>query len=285
MSFEKIVRKIDALGLRLYDFALYTDGKIDAHRFQPCNHCNDSYSVAKAFTMTAIGLLWDDGKLQVTDSLYDLFRDDFPSGADERWKKTTIEHALTHRLGFEKGFLDIDQEDVNAYPTSDYLRFVLSHPLAYEPGTHYQYSDAAFYLLSRVVSRIAGENLDSLLWERLLLPMRFKEVAWSRCPMEYPIGATGLYISADDMVKLGALYMGDGMFEGKRLLSGEWVRLALNKQYEFKAMLPGSLTGKCGVYGQGLVFSKEKRFAAAWHGYVEDGSWRELIACLEEMDE
>ena len=285
MSFEKIVRKIETLGLRLYDFALYTDGKVSMHRFQPCNHCNDSYSVAKAFTMTAIGLLWDDGKLRVTDSLYDLFHDNFPSDADERWKKTTIEHALTHRLGFDKGFLDIDQEDVNAYPTPDYLSLVLSHPLAYEPGTHYQYSDAAFYLLSRVVSRIAGENLDSLLWKRLLQPMRFKEVAWSRCPMEYPIGATGLYVGADDMVKLGALYLDDGMFEGERLLSSEWVRLTLEKQYEFKAMLPSGLTGKCGAYGQGLVFSKEKRFAAAWHGYVEDKAWRDVITCLEESIE
>ena len=68
------------------------------------------------------------------------------------------------------------------------------------PGSHYQYTDAAFYLMSRLVSHVSGEKADSLLWRRILKPMGCVEVAWSRCPNEYPIGATGLYIGAGDMV-------------------------------------------------------------------------------------
>ena len=69
MNFEEIICSIARLGLNLYDFAMYSDGRIQTHRFQPCNNCNNSYSVAKAFVVTAVGLLWDDGKLNVTDSL------------------------------------------------------------------------------------------------------------------------------------------------------------------------------------------------------------------------
>ena len=66
LAFERIVADLGALGVNLYDFSLYApDGTIRTHRFQPCNRCNDSYSVAKAFTMTAVGLLWDDGLLDV----------------------------------------------------------------------------------------------------------------------------------------------------------------------------------------------------------------------------
>ena len=110
---------------------------------------------------------------------------------------------------------------------------MLSHPLAYLPGTLYYYTDAAYYLLSRLVSLIAGENVDSLLLHRIHRAMRFRELAWSRCPHEYPIGATGLYISAEDMVKLGALYLNGGVYEGKRLLSEEWVRKVIASEYEF----------------------------------------------------
>ena len=74
--------------------------------------------------------------------------------------------------------------------------------------------------------RISGQTVDQLLNERLFQPMRFAEAAWSRCPQGFPIGATGLYLSAGDMVKLGALYRDGGVYEGKRLLSQAWTRRA-----------------------------------------------------------
>ena len=127
LSFEKIVGELGALGVNLYDFSLFApDGTIRTHRFQPCNRCNDSYSVAKAFTMTAVGLLWDDGLLDTDDLLYEIFGRDFPENADPAWRLATVGHALTHRLGFDASQLDIDVDDVSAYPTDDYLRLALT---------------------------------------------------------------------------------------------------------------------------------------------------------------
>lgn len=269
--------------LNLYDIAFYTSQGIRYHRFQPCNRCNDSYSVAKAFVMTAVGLLWDDGLLSMTDPLEKFFGRYLPSGADPGWRVATVEHALTHRLGFAEGFLDIDVEDVSAYPTEDYLSMVLSHPLSYEPGTHAQYSDAAFYLLSRLVSLVAGENVDTLLRRRILSPMQVGEAAWSRCPKGYPIGATGLYIGTADMVKLGALYLNGGVYQGRRLLSEDWVNQVLAREYEFRAMTAGGLIGKGGMYGQMLAFSREKGFAVAIHAYKEHKGGEELLKCLNEV--
>ena len=281
ITFESMIEGIKRLNLNLYDLALYTNDGIRVHRFQPCNNCNNSYSVAKAFVMTAVGLLWDDGLLNVTDPIFPLFAGVCPPDTDPGWRLATVEHALTHRLGFDKGFLDIDTEDVTAYSTDDYLSIVLSHPLAYLPGTYKQYSDAAFYLLSRLVSRAAGENVDSLLLRRIFQPMRFHEVAWSRCPHGYPIGATGLYISAEDLVKLGVLYMNGGVYEGRRLLSEEWVQKSIAQEYEFTMMTHNGLIGKGGMYGQALVFSREKRFAVACHAHEENRAGQRLIEYLD----
>ena len=282
MNFESVIRAVEAMNLNLYDIALYTEKGIQTHRFWPSNRCNDSYSVAKAFVVTAIGLLWEEGKLNVTNSLYEFFREDFPREADPGWRLTTVEHAMTHRLGFDKGFLDIDQEDVRGYSSDDYLQLVLSHPLAYMPGLYHQYSDAAYYLLSRLVGRVAGENIDSLLYRKIFLPMGFREIAWSRCPHGYPIAATGLYISAEDMVKLGALYLNGGVWEGRRLLSQEWVEKTIANEYEFHAMAPNGLIGKGGLYGQAVVFCREKGFAAAWHGYEQSERIKQLIDYFDE---
>lgn len=283
MDFDKVVRDINGLGLNLYDFALCTDEGIFAHKFQPCNACNDSYSVAKAFIMTAIGLLEDDGLLRVEDKIYPYFEQDFPLDADEKWREVTIENALTHTIGFDKGFLDIDAEDARAYPTDDYLSIVLSHKLALKPGEKYVYSDAAFYLLSRLISRVAGKNADELLRERIIRPLRFREIAWSRCPQGYPMGATGLYAGASDIVKLGWLYLNGGVYDGKRLLSKSWVDQALAKQYEFRKLSPRGLTGKGGMFGQCLAFSQKARFAVAWHAYADKEHRAGLIEYLDGL--
>lgn len=269
MSFESIVHELSGSGVNLYDFALWTpENGLQSHRFQPSNRCNNSYSVAKTFTMTAIGLLYDDGKLNVTDSLGQIF-------GEPSWNDVTIEHALTHRIGYGQGHLDIDVEDISEYPTDDFLKLALSYPRPYAPGEHYQYTDAAFYLLSRVVDHVSGEKLDSFLWKRVLRHMNIQELAWSRCPNEYPIGATGLYISSLDMVKLAALYLNNGVWNDRQLVSSEWVRLAEDRGFELHTAAEGIL-GKGGMYGQFLCYSRKKNAAFAWHAF-DDGSTRKTV--------
>lgn len=283
MDFEKIVRDVSAMGLNLYDLAVYQGGKIQSHCFCPCNRCNDSYSVAKAFTMTAVGLMWEEKKLSLTDRVCDLFPNSLPENMDPAWRQVTLEHALTHRMGLGQGILDIDVEDTTRYPTQDFLRYLFSAPLPYPPGTQRVYSDGAYYLLSRVVSLVAGERMDDLLARRILQPMCFREAAWSRDPQQYPIGATGLYISTEDMVKLGALYLQDGVYDGQRLLSSDWVRLALQHEFELRPVTTNGLIGKGGMYGQGLYFSPQHGFAIAWHAHQRDGRAKALIAYADTL--
>ncbi|MBQ8536593.1 MAG: beta-lactamase family protein [Clostridia bacterium] len=282
MSFDAIVHRLSELDANLYDFALWTPGGIRSHRFQPCSRCLNSYSVAKAFIMTAVGLLYDDGRLSPSD----FFARHFPQLKQHPqlgWRIAQVDHALTHRLGWNEGFLDIDVEDTAAYPYEDWLRMVFEHPLAYVPGSTRRYSDASTYLLSRLISQVCQENADALLYRRLLRPMGFREAAWSRCPLGYPVGATGLYLSAEDTVKLGALYLQQGVWNGQRLLSQEWVRLAIAREYEFYVMTPNGLIGKAGFFGQGLVFSWEQGFAAAWHTHTDRAGLNRITACVDAI--
>lgn len=279
MDFAALVREIAALNLNLYDIALYTPGGIRACRLQPCGKCQNSYSVAKLFVVTALGMLWDEGKIRMEDPVGRYLP--IPEGASPLWQIATIEHAVTHRLGFDEGFLDIDSEDVHAYPTEDYLSMVFARPLAYRPGEHEQYSDAAYYLLSRLVSAVTGETLDAFLRRRLLNPLSFREAAWSCCPQGFPIGATGLYIGAEDMVKIAALYLEGGVWQGKRLLSEAWVSMAIERQYEIHPFGESGLIGKTGMCGQAAVFSIEGRFALAWHAHERRENIKALTAYFE----
>ena len=234
------------------------------------NRCQDVYSVSKTFTMTAVGLLWDRGEIGLEEKIVDILRDELPeSGMDERWDRATVEMALRHRLGLPGGFLDIDVTPVSEFGR-DFLRHTLTYPLVYTPGEGEAYSDGAYYLLARIVEKKCGKKADDFLWEELLWTLGFQEMAWSRCPMGHPMGATGLYISAEDMVKLGFLYANGGLWRGERLLSRAWIDLAFEKEMGLDRDETGRSYAKGGMYGQTLIILPEEKRAAALQAYGAD---------------
>lgn len=293
-DFQSIITDVQGLGLNLYDFAIQTDKGIQMHFFQPSNNCNNSYSIGKAFLMTAVGMLYDEGKLDVHEKLYPHFREYFDASSDPRWQEVTVEHALRHRLGFDHTFQELDIDPVYGsypieehfaapYPTGDFLRIVFSQRLPYPPGEHHQYSDAAIYTLSRLVSKLTGQKTEDFLRERLLTPMGFHQTAWGHCSLGYTFAASAFYASAADLVKLAWLYMHGGVYEGKRYLSEAWVKLALEREYD---MHPRGqrLLGKRGMNGQGMMFSRDAGFAVAWHGFEKKERIDELIAYLDGIE-
>ena len=232
----------------------------------PANPTCNCYSVAKAYTVFAIGLLYDKGLLSPETLLCDILNKYIPEDIDEKWMKVTIHDVLSQKVGFGSGLLDIDCDDASEYPTLDYLQIVLKTKLDHEPGTVYQYTDAAYYLLSRVVAEVSGIELCNFLRPILMGNMKFKELAWSKCPHGYSMGATGLYIRTEDMVKLGVLYINKGMWKNERIISEKWIDLVISNRYEFTHIKNGWYA-KGGMRGQLLMFNMEKGKAVACHSY------------------
>ncbi len=250
--------------LCVYSICVIEDGVSRMVKIVPASNCHDSYSVAKAFTTTAIGILEDRGLLTTDDKVYPIFQDKFQAGYDPKWQDVTIDNLLTHTPGFVNFPLDIDWQDVRAYPSDDYLGMILERPLEYQPGEHYQYSDAVFYLLSRIVTAKCGQKLDDLLCDEIFRPMKFAEFAFSKCPRGYPMGGTGLYISTEDMAKLGQLYLQGGKWEGRQILSERFVKKTLGR-YELKEIYGGYAKG--GMYGQQLYLDPKRNLVVAFHGF------------------
>ena len=175
-------------------------------------------------------------------------------------------------------FLDLDTEDITKDPTDDFLFMVLDRELVYAPGEQRVYSDAAFYLISRVVTKITGERLDDFLMDRLFSKIDCREVAWSKCPRKYPVGATGLYIRSDDMVKLGRIYLDGGVWKGERIVSEEWISIVLERGYELRKFGKGFSKG--GMRGQRLYVNFDENIAVAWHSFDPEGKNKLLSEIL-----
>lgn len=242
----------------------------------PSNPTCNCYSVAKSFTAMAIGLLYDKKLLTPQTLLVDALKKYLPDDIDEKWNRVTIHNLLQHKVGFGCGLLDIDCDDASLYSTFDYLNIVLKTELKYEPGTVYRYTDASYYLLSRIVAEVSGVELSDLLRPILMEKMLFKELAWSKCPYGFSMGATGLYIRTEDMVKLGILYLNDGVWKEERILSSEWVNLVISNGYGFSHIRDGWY-GKGGMIGQLLMFNYNKGKAIAVHSYDDEISYELFI--------
>lgn len=280
MDLTAIQRYADQYQMTLFDHAVMTENGISELVTGKGNPLNNSYSVAKCYAATAIGLLWDEGKIGLDEPVLDVLKGEYDGYGDKRWEKVLVRHALGHTMGIEHGYLDIDTEDVQSYGTDDFLQFAFSAPLSFEPGTEYCYSDAAYYIVSRLVSRRAGEKLDEYLMRKLLWPMHVQEAAFSRCPRNHPIGATGLYIRARDMVKLGYLYAQRGMWEGKQLISEKWIEQEERELFAYyRSEEVSGVFCKGGMRGQMLLYSPEKKYAAAWHSFTVDDRDEGLLKC------
>lgn len=277
---DEIIAKYAEKGVCLYSITEIRDGIVDSRFITPSSRCHNCYSVAKVFTVTALGMLYDEGKLSTDEKVYDILRDSFPGKHDPHWEKITLHHLMLHRIGLEKGYLDIDVENIGEYGTDDFLRYAFSRSLPNEPDVERVYSDAAYYILSRVVAKKAGCDMLAYMRPALFGKLGYQEAAWSVCPKGYSMGATGLYISSEDTAKLGAVYLNGGTYNGKRVISKEWTDIVLSRGYELKPKSEARQGyGKGGMYGQMLYLSKKENCALAWHAYDK------THACQAIMDE
>lgn len=282
MTMQEMIDFIHEHKLNIYSLTMIENGEESSRVINGANACNDIYSVSKNFTATAIGILCDRGKLSLTDTVWDIFHDEYPKHCTELWKSVTVEHVLTQTIGISAGFLDIDVEDVRTYTSRDYMEMVLSAPLPYAPGEKMVYSDSNYYFASRIAAKAAGERLQDFLQRELFEPLEFQGQAWACCPLGHAMGATGLFIRVCDMAKFGQLYLQNGEWKGQQILSQRWVREAtvprFTENYGYSFWMQGEGRYACGgMYGQNILIFPRSNAVVAWQAYDPEGKVGSLV--------
>ena len=123
-----------------------------------------SGSVGKQFTATAVMMLVEEGKVGLDDPLTKYFPDAPPS-----WKEITVRELLSHTAGFGDY---PDKFDFRKDWTEDeLLKMVEGIPLAYPPGTKWEYSNLGFLTLGILIHRVTGEFYGDFLQQRIFHPL------------------------------------------------------------------------------------------------------------------
>ncbi len=292
---EKLAKAARDNNLNVYFITEIKDGNSTTEKIVPANDCNDIYSISKAITSTALGVLYDEGKISLEDNIYGFFADDYPN-ISEVWKNVTLHNVLTHTTGIKEPFLDVDApvNIIDAEGCDDYLNIALEHVPENTPGEQWNYSDSNYYIISRVIEKVSGRELEDFLFERFFRPMKFQSASFAKCPHGHSMGATGLFLSTWDLAKFGQMCLDGGIWEGKRLVSKEWLDISTSCQRElpndgfygfgFSGSKGKTFTISGGMYGQTLFFSRKHRYVIAWTCHDENGSTGILTKFLEENE-
>jgi len=106
--------------------------------------------------------------------------------------------------------------------SADWVQFVLSQPIAAEPGTVFVYNSGVTELLAQILKKATGKHADEYAREYLFGPLGIKSFYWKHTPTGHPDTEGGLYLAPRDLAKLGYLFEHDGLWNGKRILHAGW---------------------------------------------------------------
>jgi CubicO group peptidase (beta-lactamase class C family) len=182
------------------------------------------YSLSKSFTSTAIGMAIDEGLISIDDPVISFFPDDLPGEPGENLKAMRIRDLLKMNTGH------LREPGLEMRQGESWVKGFLAQEVQFKPGTHFVYNSSATYMLSAIIQKVTGMTLLDYLKPRLFEPLGIEHPTWETDPDGINTGGWGLSITTEDISRFGQLYLQKGAWNGKQLVSEEWVEEATTLQ-------------------------------------------------------
>ena len=244
--FTALLRELDASkDTEMHHFMALRHGKVICE----CNFApypkgmwHITHSMCKSITGMAIGMLIEEEKLKLDENIYDIFPDHINAFSKIFRPVITVENLLTMTSG-------ITFNESGIVSGNDWLGSFLNASVNGKPGTEFQYNSLNTYVLSAIVTKRTGETLTEYLTPRLFGPLGITKYYWETCPKGITKGGWGLFLCAEDMAKLGQLYLQRGKWNGQQLVSEYWIEISTARH----------LKTQNGTYGYGYQLWMEQR--------------------------
>ena len=221
--FAALLRELDASkDTEMHHFMALRHGKVICE----CNFApypkgmwHITHSMCKSITGMAIGMLIEEEKLKLDENIYDIFSDHINAFSKIFRPVITVENLLTMTSG-------VTFNESGIVSGNDWLGSFLNASVNGKPGTEFQYNSLNTYVLSAIVTKRTGETLTEYLTPRLFAPLGITKYYWETCPKGITKGGWGLFLCAEDMAKLGQLYLQRGKWNGQQLVSEYWIEIS-----------------------------------------------------------
>jgi CubicO group peptidase (beta-lactamase class C family) len=244
----------------------------------------DVWSCTKSATGVAFGLLLDDSRhhklphdAQITldTPVYDFVPEGRPLSDPEK-QQIKLRNSLTMTSGIpgeSRGLIGLavapGSGEYELALGKEPNRFGISAAkLTGEPGTVWDYSDAAFAHLSLFFAHVTGQEIAAYMKERVFDPIGIEDLSWDQQGGSGHIGPhtnahSGLHLSARDFARLGYLLAHDGQWQDKQLVPQWWIQTATRSSQQ----LNPSYGYTFWVNTDGVLWPAAPRDAFAFRGY------------------
>ncbi|MCP4896112.1 MAG: serine hydrolase [bacterium] len=264
----------DVEGLRA--LMVVRNGHVVAEQFMqtypPSRH--HVFSVTKSVVSTLIGIAIERGFITSVDArMVDYLPQRLlPLPANKQG--ITIRHLLTMTSG-------IDWHESSMWfswtSSSDQAAWILDQPLNHTPGTYYYYDTAASHLLSLVLREATGIHTLDFADAYLFQPLGITSRYWQRDSQGAPFGGHGLWLRAEDMARLGVLFLQDGQWGGEQVISPSWVAEASSA----KILLNASF-GPLQAIDYGYLWWLDRNVRGG--AFLAWGFAGQFVFCVPELD-
>lgn len=269
---QRLLACVEALATEIdgvHSFMLLRHGKVVAEGWwkpYAAEHNHVLFSLSKSFASTAIGIAAAEGKLSSDDPVLKFFPDQAPKDPSRQLTQMRVRDLLSMTTGHET--------PPSAEADTVTVKSFLATEVPHQPGTFFRYNTAASFMLSAIVEKQTGEKLVDYLKPRLFDPLGIENPVWEENSEGIALGGYGLRVRTEDIAALGQLYLQEGEWKGRRLLTKDWVRAATSKQVS-----NGSNPKNDWSQGYGYQFWRCRHGA-----YRGDGAFGQFCVVLPEQD-
>lgn len=230
-----------------------------------------SFSMAKSVISMLIGFALDEGLIK---SVQEPVTNYLPEMKKNGFEKVSIEHLLqmTSGLDFKESYFNPFGEAASYYYGRNLRKMIPKLKLKRKPGQEFEYVSGNPQILGLLLERaLKGKSVTSYMQEKLWQPLGMEyEGSWSIDKKKNGLEKTFCCINARarDFGKLGRLYLNKGNWNGKQLLSANWVKQSTKVDtqngsawyYQYQWWLPNKKGDfmAAGILGQYIFVSPEK---------------------------
>lgn len=252
MSFENFVKDISENSWNVHGVEVYKDGVLKDSWGNTTEELYPIYSCTKSILSVALGIAIDRGYIGVDKCILNYL----PVRGNGQLEGVSVRRLMCMSV---KGF-PFRPEGEN------YLEFSLNQNLVSPAKKIFEYSNIAPYLvgvaLNEALLKSCGVELGKFIETEVFAPLNIDNYEYSRSPEGYFYPASQMFLTVHDLSKIGLLMCNGGVFEGKRILSEDYVKEATSVQIETKEG------------GYGYFFWKYK------DGFSINGKFKQKCYCL-----
>jgi CubicO group peptidase (beta-lactamase class C family) len=204
---------------------------------------NDTRSVGKSFASALMGIAIKDGYLknenQKISEFYDLKT--FKNFSSQK-NNVTIKSLLTMSSGFEGNDQDEGSpgNEENMYPTDNWIKFILDLPMTENKiAETWNYFTAGVVLSGDILDQSVPKGLKNYADKKLFQPLGITNYKWQFTPQQKPSLAGGLRMNTLDFAKFGQLYKNNGIWNGKTILTKDWIKRSFTNYFSNTPDLEG----------------------------------------------